>query len=1359
MTTSPYAVLDRSVSQATAEVSGGEVRRLSELMQLPRMVLLGEPGSGKSTAFKQSASAVGAEVVSARDFVEGALPQGAVVFIDALEEYRVGDHARDRLADLARALTRSHYSSWRIACRAISLPPEEIRSLEHQLGSFETWFLEPLGNTEILAILDHLGEANPKAFVERIQSMAAGPLLGNPATLKLLRDTVREGADIATRGELLEAATYQMAHEINPDFPDLDDRPLARDVLDAAQIASLVLLLSAREDIWDSGKLAVGDRLVTREHLREAKVDTLALRTALNTPLFVGAGAKFHPTHRIVAEYLAGCALARATDPSDGRSALTVERAVALLCNAGDRPAPALTGVFAWFVSALSKTRHTERALELVRADAESIIFHGDAAMMPTEHRLALLDSVGRRNPWFLSHTRGATAMGGLAGEDNAEALIAVALDPKEEDHRRILVLEALARGRPVRSLAPQLEAFASDPSALEWFRRRAIEAVLNGDPDPDQTRRRLLTNLALEPDGGPILLRIYLLAGLIGRGATAAEVRATFQAYGASGQDVMGYLRPLSAALESAPMVNLFDKPIASSSNRRSRGYELAEALERILAATIAASPDIDAYRLLGWVANMSLQRHADLKERLREAIADWIDLDPARPLGLLDAIVETAGPGEVWSAAFDYGRLVGRDVPGPVKKTIVERLEAAASAAPSSDEDLASLGELAARLTRPARLHHELNDRVMAVLMGRPQLHEATLTWVRNSDSRPWEAEQEEYEKQHAEAQLERQDRDRGWIDAHVESVQTGAEIGVLVYAATLSLGYDDGESLPADQDRLTTWFGQERATQIRQGWAHVVANFPISIEDMGDLQGQGCNVHQEIIAIAHAAETLGRSEASALLLPTAFAILRARYVHKDEAVREELARAAVERILRDQHSRQALFLFWTQAIDAGATDLPDLSAFEDGVPGVSKVLEHLLATRPNLPTSVLLSALGGAVRSVSRASLRRLAQAALATMLPIESHQIWSILGYFLNPVGEVSVLERCVTDEHGHAVFAWFLRLVLELGISRDAEEAIARDETIARRFGANLEHEQDHLERDDHQQIVAGAFARLAASPLASAGAALESLKQEPALAGWEALLRSHIAAQADLRLASAFSAPAPEIVARALSGGPPANAADLRAVLREVLDDLSKDILNGPTSPWRGYWNRPYQGERSPKIENECRDLLTDRLIDRLAPYRIKVTASTEHRSQNDRRVDLVVIGEHDAAVPIEAKRHYNSELWTAVGDQLLPYSETLKSSGHGIYLIFWFGDHKPVPSPPLGVGPIISAEALRSALIGRLPKELRGKVDVVVLDVAHQETTKEKNEREKAEREAARIATVKKPRPRGKKAGDEAAG
>lgn len=100
----PKADIDRQVLER--ESNTPQRFRLSDLRDRPRYVLLGEPGSGKSTAFQREAEAAGIQPVTARQFVSGGRhrPQGTTVFIDALEEYRIGEAGIDRLATLIEAL-------------------------------------------------------------------------------------------------------------------------------------------------------------------------------------------------------------------------------------------------------------------------------------------------------------------------------------------------------------------------------------------------------------------------------------------------------------------------------------------------------------------------------------------------------------------------------------------------------------------------------------------------------------------------------------------------------------------------------------------------------------------------------------------------------------------------------------------------------------------------------------------------------------------------------------------------------------------------------------------------------------------------------------------------------------------------------------------------------------------------------------------------------------------------------------------------------------------------------------------------------------------------------------------------------
>jgi len=1335
----PFARIDRQVTQRGEGLEAQRIAIISELADLSRLVLLGEPGSGKSTAFRQAAADAGTRVVTARDFVRGERPPGQVVFIDALEEFRIGEAGRDRLSDLADALCNAPYARWRIACRAIALPPAETRFLSDRLGDLQVWQLDPLDPMQIRAILSHAGAADPAGFVSRIQAMAATPLLGNPATLLLLNRTVLSaGAPIHTRGELLEAATYQMAHELNADLPERPDRPEPSKIVAAAEAACLMLLLSARSDLWALDKPAPRADLVTFDDLVPAGVSTLALRFALDTAMFRGEAGAFIPTHRMVAEFLGGRALARATDPEDAsQAALSVERAIAFLSGDDDRPAPAMTGVYAWFVSALARTRHAARALDLVRRDPESILLHGDPAMLPTPHRRALLDAAGRGDPWFLSTARGSTAIGGLAGEDLAQAFVQILQDPAEEDHRKGMVLEALAVGRPVASLTPVLRALAIDPNAREWLRQRAMDALLAGAGDPVAERQALLTHLEGEAGGGPIMMRLSLLRFLVGAGASAEQLRRVIDDYATLTEGPIGYLRTLADALIAHPTPELFDQPLPAGPGRTARRSEASRMIHRVLAATIESQADLSAERLLAWLENAGLARWAELGEGLQEAMAAWANQVPSRPAALFAAIL-AAPKTDVWSA-HDYRRYTGRELPLSVREDSVERLEALAG---SSDvEGLRRAAEIACRLTTPADAFPALRARALAVMSPRAELFEQTLSWVNFVPDERWSERLDAAEAKRLERDEAIRARDRQWMAEHLEGLRSGAQQHALGYAAVQltdgGMGDNDSESDEAGpSDRLVAWWGAEVAQAIREGWARLVESFPLNAAEQGreaaTMQVSWINT----AAALHAEGLVARDGPLDLTAEAALAVLRGHYPIANTARRDAVEQAAVRRLLSDADGRAVVLDYWRAALRAASADVPELHAFAAGPGDVSPILAELLRLRPILRQGALQAAIAVAVQRLDRSTLAALSQAALARRgLPLYAARLWTFVAFMLEPEAHLDIFDGPFCDEEGRKVFAFLYHSRLESTVAAFADVLPTTDTLVVRRLGA-IYPPGARPRSSGIDDVVAAAIERLAQSPSPRAGAALEALAIDPGLAAWRNQLRNRAAAQAALRRATQFKAPHPRAVAKALRAGPPATPADLRAVVREVLTDLAVEIRDGDTSAWRGFWNRPHGGDKSPKDENDCRDLITDRLRDRLASYRIPAGRHlTEARSGNDRRVDLVVLGEGEAAVPVEAKRHSNKDLWTAAVEQLGDYAKSL-GTGHGVYLVFWFG--AAFKTPPRAGGAITTPQALAAALRSDLPEDLRDKIDVVVIDVADQETVTAKKKRSRAKAKIA---------------------
>jgi len=95
----------RQIHPEKSELEGTAERPLSEFLTQPNIVLLGDPGAGKSYAFRELAAAGGGRYLTARAFLT--LPvrnTGGILFIDGLDERRGGRGDRDTVDALAAKL-------------------------------------------------------------------------------------------------------------------------------------------------------------------------------------------------------------------------------------------------------------------------------------------------------------------------------------------------------------------------------------------------------------------------------------------------------------------------------------------------------------------------------------------------------------------------------------------------------------------------------------------------------------------------------------------------------------------------------------------------------------------------------------------------------------------------------------------------------------------------------------------------------------------------------------------------------------------------------------------------------------------------------------------------------------------------------------------------------------------------------------------------------------------------------------------------------------------------------------------------------------------------------------------------------
>ena len=182
-----------------------------------------------------------------------------------------------------------------------------------------------------------------------------------------------------------------------------------------------------------------------------------------------------------------------------------------------------------------------------------------------------------------------------------------------------------------------------------------------------------------------------------------------------------------------------------------------------------------------------------------------------------------------------------------------------------------------------------------------------------------------------------------------------------------------------------------------------------------------------------------------------------------------------------------------------------------------------------------------------------------------------------------------------------------------------------------------------------------------------------------------------------------------------LTNGPPANPADLAALVDDHICDLASRIHTGDTNDWHQYWNESRGEDPTPKHEEQCRDsLLSD--LRTLLPSRAH--AEPEGRYTNGNRSDIkVLFGPYH--VPVEVKKQSHPGLWTAIRDQLRSkYTSDPVTGGYGIYLVLWFGPEISIPAGPEEAKPA-SANDLRRQLVDPLTDEELRMISVRVVDVS----------------------------------------
>ena len=1289
-------------------------------------IVLAEPGAGKTDLLDSVADRLGGARVRAS--IVRPSDRETTLIVDAFDEVaRVGDARvydilhKIRDAEPNRVLLSSRSGEWEVSRTRLI---RDLFGKEPQVAH-----LVPLDGGEQRLLFEHL---HPRRsfddFYADICRFDLHHILGNPEFLRLFASAYDEAdGRLPSRGDVFTLAIGNLARESNPDV-STKGAPARQEKITWANEIFSKLLLSGVDGV------ALGD--IAEDELHP-QMETIGLAgesplSVLGTRLFrPGSAANQHePVHRIVAEYgAAQHIVSRIDDPS---CRLTVAQCLALIAPNG-AVRDDLRGLLGW-LAALGSESLQKAAIDL---DPYAVLSNGDPSRMASASRNQLLGALARLNeddPYFRRSDRWRSfSVSGFFTPDVIQAVRPILVDPGV-GHLRQLLLELLVGSPAVIELRSDLEAILVDEQAYVGPRMDALSCLLSDRTyEPAGALRQLVgmgTNDALRL-ASEILIHMTdrapydCLRGLL---EAATEL---YPAERVDGSRVIGeryFLRRLIREIpreETARLLDdLTDGLHCTCMHERHRCH-CRDGISKIVGLLLdnyferVPSP-YDPTQVWEWVKNLHFQGRIGTD---RSRSVEVLQSDDVLRRALQErAFAHLTSREEVQNAFFetfvDYGHsglhlrtgdqrhlidLAYRTDNSMLWIQLAPAHDYFGNREPKGPDDLRQHCRKQAR-EKPALMREwtEMNRR------RRIQFEESRIRRFR------FDARRRRKERRVIEANI-------AYFYANRSAVERGENVGWTHRVARAYLiqpdmlpdvthGLFDPEavltrSLQTLSDRCPSI--EEVGEGCKRAWVQIfLAGAVAEFRGTGSLATVAPEILRVILTDAGGYNTFAEGEEDAFLAE----IRRRVLLTADES--DAFARAYIEPSLAASGGQSHFRILNRE---------PALNHLRASLP-----LEWLYRF-PELPVQALETLFDMAARFGDREALFALVRERCISldqgMLPHrqeEQRPFWFLRDFWFATEIDPSVWAFMARNPD---LIFWLANRRDRLGEGDEIWTLLSAPK-VERVLMAYL----------PHWPVVALPSSYGTSSPRGETAyrflrdLAWQIGRDDPtvALTVVERLLAKEITApshndlrsiRADLRRKAALPScrPGPAEIAASLDGGPPASVEQLRALLLELFEELQKDIRAGDS----GVIDQFYNGaNRLDEVGAMFR--ISAWLKPRLHPFDIHDVV--EHQLGARNRCDLTatrMVGGQARMLVIEGKGQWHQDLFSAAGSQLADrYSMHQDADEQGIFLVIWYGSECPVAGS--GGHGYASASELQAAIRERLPDELKGRIDVFVLDVSH---------------------------------------
>lgn len=1332
-------MLNRSVKKiypADENIKNNEGLTFSDILHVPNIVLLGEPGAGKTHLFKVANQHENGNYITARSFACNAdnsyteMP----VYIDALDEKRSRGEHPDSIGEIIRLTRQIKPSKVRLSCRAADWLGETDLELFKPYfeanGGYCVVVLEALIETEIDRILSENQIDNPREFRDQAYNKGVSSLLNNPQTLIMLARSVNNGRWPRTKKDLYENATSLLLTEHNNNH---QHKPLAaytvNELKKAAGAACAVLLIA---DIEGISLLKSGNNPYAE--IPYPNSDTIL--AALTKRAFVTLDQQEQVTysHRTIAEYLAACWLVNTI-----RNGLPISRVCSLLC-VDNHPAPELRGLYAWLTQLLPE--HTNA---LLAADPYGVLVQGDVSCLSLSSRKALLNALvnlAHKDPWFRGQDWTSEPLGALSTPEMADEFKILLAKQPPQFHLRSIVLDAISHGESQPIFKDELLHIFCDNTANYAERSSAFSGLIHAVPNGKELVVKAVRE-RLQTSNDDLRLKEEVMADMFEGYFNLNDVLQLISEYGHRKKDGMvGGLWSLGHKLPLDVLSELLDRisqiKLYNDSIYRKIEHFNYEILKRVL----FSGKSIDVEKLWFWVSNI---KYDSSYYRGDDAIKDWFAANQNCVADLLKiALSKQSDLENIGGFWHDFQQLTKFTL------TIEQLIDSAFSLIAEKDFCDAKdqfIFKLVFHLTICYTTDFEKFTLLFNYGNSHPELAKIVPLFC-HSNVPDWRLKHANDAIRRKKKQETTQLKNCADFEKQKNLIRTGQHLGWLgVLAKHYLPDFSDVDRQQTPEKRLSHRLGEQNAADALEGLRAILnrSDLPTPLE-IANLYGEN-KYYPDLwwyAVLAGMTENwfyqsdLNSYPENALKAALALNLLFPRFYHFEGNRCSQI----------EPDWQKALFQYKPELVQTVYLEVIEtlLKTKRDYVQGIREICQYprLTINRPAIVLRLLTHYSNTPIQELETLLLTALTLPEIAselllliektlqphTRVRLKQKDLWLCAGFVMDFEQFKDTVTWCVAKKND---FVW--TLMSFIGAAHSSSDKKQPDHFRAAQLGflvrlvgkrfPHVEHPRNGWS-GSHNPWDAADFVKRHINLLSTqmdkeSVSQLNSLIDEPELDSYRDHIKHAAANQAALRREQHFDRPNWQQTIDSLKNGKPAHIADLHALTIEHLNDVANRIRTENTDIFKSFWNEDSYGKitEEPKPEESCRD----RLIDLLRPkFRfLGISVEPENHMALDKRADIVLKYLTDQTLPIEVKRDYHDDLWAACENQLdRLYTRDPQAQGYGIYLVFWFGSQRRrlMPKPPSPLQKPTTAQELEDALRSLIKAENQSRLAVVVLDV-----------------------------------------